>query len=202
MYGQSERKGYRIYRCPSRHTPAGNCRGKRIAAERCESLVWSKIADILRNPETIRLELERRKAEGEDEAAHLYADVESARQALAKIEGELQRLVSRAATADDDLWDMFQEQINLKKAERQRLAGLVAETEARFKAQDADSANLTALTEYCERVRGNLDSFDFSDKRLALKALNVQIVGNGDEYRLDVSFPVSQAAGVLPQTSC
>jgi site-specific DNA recombinase len=202
MYGQSEHGGYRIYRCPSRNTPAGNCGGKRIAAERCESLVWSKIADILRDPETIKLELKRRKDEGEDEAAHLLADMESAKQALQNIEGELKRLVRRAATADDDLWTMFQEQINLKKNERQRLAGLVAETEARIAAQNADAASLTALTEYCERVRGNLDKFGFDDKRLALKALNLKVIGNGPDYRVDVSFPVSQVAGDMPQTSC
>ena len=107
----------------------------------------------------------------------------------------------RAATADDELWAMFQEQINLRKTERQRLAGLVAEAEARIAAQGGDAASLTALTEYCERVRGNLDKFGFDDKRLALKALNLRIVGNGDEYRLDVSFPVGPAAGDLPQTS-
>ncbi|HYY59342.1 MAG TPA: hypothetical protein VE842_18580, partial [Pyrinomonadaceae bacterium] len=116
------------------------------------------------------------------------------------IESELQRLVGRAATADDDLWAMFQGQINLKKTERQRLAGLVAETEARMATQDADAANLTALTEYCERVRGNLHNFGFDDKRLALKALNLRVIGNSNGYRLDVSFPVTPAAGYSPQS--
>ncbi|HEV2913279.1 MAG TPA: recombinase family protein [Pyrinomonadaceae bacterium] len=200
MYGESEHGEHRIYRCPSRNTPTGNCGGKRIGAERSEILVWSKITDILRHPETIKLELERRKAEGEDGTTHLLADMESAKKALQNIESELQRLVRRAATADDELWEMFQGQINLKKTERQRLAGLVAETEARIATQNADAISLTALTEYCERVRGNLDNFGFDDKRLALKALNLRVIGNGSEYRLDVSFPISPAAGYSPQS--
>lgn len=202
MYGQSEHGGYRIYRCPSRLTPAGDCGGKRIAAERCEGLVWAKVADLLRDPQTIKLELERRRTEGVDETAYLLADLKTAKTTLQNTEGELQRIVRRAATADDDLWEMFQEQIKLKTTERQRLMALVEETEARIAAQSADAANLAALTEYCERVRGNLDNFGFDDKRLALSALNLQLVGNGREYRVEVSFPISQDAGYLPQTSC
>lgn len=199
MRGDNERGGYRIYRCPSRYTPDGHCGGKRIPSADCEKAAWELVWKILDDPTILTAELERRKAEGSETRARLVADVESARRSHRQAEAELQRVVDRAATADDDLWAMFQRTISEKKVAVTRLGEAVADAEARLGAADADAASLTALTEYAARVRDRLAVFGFDEKRLAFEALNVKIHGNGRDWRVDVCPPNT---GFVSQSFC
>lgn len=199
MRGENERSNYRVYRCPSRFTPFGACGSKRIPSADCEALIWQKVASILNDPSILAAEIERRKSEGADSRAHLLADLEAARRSLRHVEGELQRIISRAASADDDLWALFEKSIAEKKEAKRRLEDIAADAEARLAAEDADAESLATLSEYAARVRSNLATFNFDEKRLALEALNAKIYGNGREWRLDVSPPI---AGFLPPSSC
>jgi site-specific DNA recombinase len=199
MRGDAERGNYRIYRCSSRDTPQGPCGSKRIPAADCESSVWQQVESILEEPTIIAAEIERRQAEGEDSRSQVLADLEGARGQLNRVEAELARLVSRAASADEDLWQIFEKEIAGKREAKKRLETVAAAAEARLAAEDADAASLTALSEYAARVRDRLADFGFAEKRLALEALNVTVCGNGRDWRLDVSLPI---AGVVPTTFC
>lgn len=199
MRGDSEKGHYRVYRCPSRQSPQGDCGGPRIPAVDCENTVWELVRSILDDPTILTAELERRRSEGTESRARLVADVEAARRSLRQVEGELQKIISRAATADDDLWAMFEKAIAEKKIAKTRLEEAVAEAEARLAADDADAASLTALTDYAARVRKHLAVFGFDEKRLALEALNVKVSGNGRDWRVDVSLPNT---GLVSQSFC
>lgn len=199
MRGDSERGNYRVYRCSSRATPHGPCGSSRIPAADCEALIWRNIQSILEDPAIIAAEIERRRALGEDSMTQVRADLDAARGQLSRVKGELKRLVSRAASADEDLWQMFEKEIGAKREVKKRLEATVASAEARLAAEDADAANLVALSAYAARVRSRLTSFSFAEKRLALEALDVKVTGSGREWRLDVSLP---DAGVMPTTSC
>lgn len=197
MRGDMEH-GKRVYRCPSRFTPHGSCGGTRINSEKCELIVWEKVETILNDPSVITTEIERRKAEGEDVRSTVLADIEATRRELKRVETEIGRIVSRAASAADDLWEIFEKELSAKREAKRRLEGMVIEAEARLAAEDADAASLTTLSEYCARVRDCLAEFGFAEKRLALEALGVKIRGNGREWQMDVSIP---DAGLLPQSS-
>ena len=189
MRGDNERGSYRVYRCPSRLSPHGACGSKRIPAADCESLVWEKVRDILNDPSIISAEIERRRSEGEDSRSQVLADLEATRRELNRIETELSRLVSRAASADEDVWQLFEKEMNGKREAKKRLHGMVADIEARLTAEDSDAEGLAALSEYAARVRKRLAVFAFAEKRLALEALGVKIYGNGRDWRLDGSLP-------------
>lgn len=198
MRGDNEH-GRRVYRCPSRFGAQGDCRGARIPSVECENAAWELVKKILDDPTVLTTELERRKAEGSESRARLEADTEAARRSHRQAEAELQKVVDRAATADDDLWTMFQKTIAEKKATVTRLKEAVEEAEARLAAADADAASFTALTEYAARVRKRLAVFGFDEKRLAFEALNVKVNGNGRDWRIDVCPPNT---GLVSQSYC
>ncbi|HZT58470.1 MAG TPA: recombinase family protein [Pyrinomonadaceae bacterium] len=198
MRGDNEH-GRRVYRCPSRFAALGDCRGARIPSVECENAAWELVKKILDDPTVLTTELERRKAEGSESRARLEADAESARRSHRQAEAELQKIVDRAATADDDLWAMFQKAIAEKKITVTRLKEAVDDAEARLASADADAASLTALTEYAARVRKHLAVFGFDEKRLAFEALNVKVNGNGRDWRIDVCPPNT---GLVSQSYC
>ncbi len=199
MRGDKEKGNYRVYRCPSRQTPDGACGSKRIPATDCENGAWDLVRKILDDPTILTTALERRKSQGAQSRARLEADAESARRSHRQAEAELQKIVDRAATADDDLWAMFQKTIAEKKATVTRLKEAVNEAEARLVAADTDAANLKALSDYAARVRERLAVFGFNEKRLAIEALNVKVCGSGRDWRIDVSPP---DAGLESQSYC
>ena len=52
--------------------------------------------------------------------------------------------------------------------------------------------DLRSLNDYCDQVRGELEKFTFEDKRLAFRALGVQVFANGDnpeKWQFKVRFP-------------
>lgn len=207
MRGQSERGDYRIYRCSSRETPFGACGSKRIPARICEEKVWEKIAMIFEQPEIITAEIERQRESGDNGLDFAASDVEFAKKEIRKIDQQIQTLVSRAANVDNELWKLFEKEINVKRAERARLEAIQADAEERLMAEQTLSAKVVEISDYCARVRNNLKNLSFEDKRKALDALGVQVFGEAKKWRLDISLPISKNnsvrnyAGVANTTS-
>lgn len=207
MRGDIEHRGNnRVYRCSSRETPSGACGGKRVPAADCEGLVWKQIADILEQPEIITAELERRESENAESREPLLSDLDAARQKLRRTEDEIARLVSRAASAEDDLWKLFEKEITAKQQIKLRFEQTIDELTSRLNTNSQATRNLVTLTEYCDQVRDHLGRFGFDEKRLALEALDVRVFADGREWRVDVSFPldadVSSNAGNSSQSFC
>lgn len=191
MYPETERGERNIFRCPSRYIE--NCGGKRINADKCEVVVWEKIADIIRNPQTIALELERRKNDGDNERETLKAEIDSIRNLITSIEVDIKRIVSRFGTIEDDfIFEALNEQLKFKKQERDGALVGMAEAERQLKAFDANIQGFENLINFSNRVAENLDNLDFDAKRVALQALNVKVIGNGKNIKLKYSFPIEK----------
>ena len=90
-------KGKRTYRCGSRYKAIGTCGGKRVPAEPVEEWVWERVGAILRDPSIIAEELRRCQEEGTDDV--LEADLEAAKRALAKVEKQQERLITKVSPA-------------------------------------------------------------------------------------------------------
>lgn len=192
MRGDNEQRAdgaYRVYRCPSRSTPLGKCGSARIPAADCEAAVWQKLESILQKPALITSELRRRKVSGKDLRKGLEADVERERQALRQAVNELERMVIRSASADDDTYATFEKLIADQKEVKRRREQAVATAEARLAAADADAAHVTGFTKYAATARKRLAGFGFEEKRLAIEALAAKVKGSGRNWQLDVSLP-------------
>jgi hypothetical protein len=195
-------RGRRTYRCSSRDTASGACGSARVPGDDVETWVWDEIATILRDPETVAAELRRRREAGVDST--LAADLDAARRALAKLETQGERLIRRFREADDDNfpWDLVQREIAHVEAEKKQLQAAVVELEQQIAQQDAALNQLDALMTYCATAARNLEWFGFAEKRIALEALAVRVLGNGRDWRLHGSIPVGDPAGVVAQSSC
>jgi len=51
-------------------------------------------------------------------------------------------------------------------------------------------ANIQSIKEYCEIARNNLGCLSFSEKRKALEALNIRVIVNGEQLRLEGTIPI------------
>jgi site-specific DNA recombinase len=188
MNPDKEKGKLNVFRCPSRGLEA--CGGKRINADKCEAAVWEKVSEIIRKPEIIASELERRKENGAAERENLLQDVAMVKGIVKRIENEIRNLIVNVSDLKGYAAEVFQSEVKSKEKERERMINQVAEAENRLAAFDADLQGLTALNEYSKRVANNLDSFGFDEKRLAMEALNVRVVGNSRDFRVNISLPL------------
>jgi site-specific DNA recombinase len=229
MYPIGERGGRRTYRCSSREQPGGPCGGKRIRADDVansrprdgghrfsrvdkstldqselqpgiDSWVWEHVERVLRNPDVIASELAARREKGAD--ALLVSDLDAAKRALAKVERGQQRLLTLFSAADAEMpLDLLKQQLAATQREKQTWQDTVRDLERRLAAHQRAVDTLDGLTEYCERVAKNLERFGFEEKRIALEALGVRVMGSGREWRVDFCIPTESDAAALSHTS-
>lgn len=191
MYPESEHGERNIFRCPSRNYE--KCGGKRINADRCEIAVWNKVSEIIRNPETIALELERRKNDSDFERENLKSEIEAIKRLITSIEADISRIASRAAVIEDEfIFEKFKIELKQKKQERDGALISLEEAKRELLAFDSSIQGFENLISFSNRVAENLDNFDFEAKRLAFQALNVKIVGNGKNLTIKYSFPIEK----------
>jgi site-specific DNA recombinase len=191
MYPESEHGERNIFRCPSRNYE--KCGGKRINADRCEIAVWDKVAEIIRNPETVALELERRRKDSHYERENLKTEIESIKKLIASIESNISRIASRAAIIEDDyIFEKFNNELKQKKQERDGALISLEEAKKELLAFDSSIHDFENLINFSSRVSHNLDNFDFDAKRLAFQALNVKVVGNGKNITIKYSLPIEK----------
>jgi len=65
-----------------------------------------------------------------------------------------------------------------------------AELEARIEQTKLNEANMESIERFCEIVRQNLGDFTFDDKRLALEALQIKVIVDGDSVNIEGAIPV------------
>lgn len=192
MYAQPTRD-IQVYRCSSRHAPEGKCGGSSVSASLLEPWVWQQVESVLRNPEIIAEEVRRRQGDGPDPV--LASDLEHVRARLARIEKQQAGMGARLRDAVHDavLWDLLTSELAKMEQERADLQTAVADIETRLAQHQDFKDRLEALSTYCERVRQNLATFGFEEKRLALEALAVRVTVNGRDWRIDGAIPLTDA---------
>lgn len=82
----------------------------------------------------------------------------------------------------------------MREAEQVKKARLALEDElGELQQQRQRVANLDGLSEqvraFCAQVAQNLDAFDFEEKRLALRALQIRVVVDGSGAKLTGAIP-------------
>lgn len=195
----SDEHGTRTYRCSSRETPRGSCGGSRILADDLETWVWDKVAAILRDPSIIASELQRRREQGVPDS--LATQREALRRSLDKVEKQQQRLLRLFGEGDDTSLplDIIKRELAAAEDEKQRLREMLAAVDQQIADAEVAMQQLDSVAAYCNRVAERLNVFNFDEKRLAIEALDVRVVGNKRHWRLDGAIPIGEV-GALPIT--
>jgi hypothetical protein len=179
--------GRSIYRCSSAYMFGKSCGVSQVPADECESWAFEEIAQDLRNPERIALELKRR--EGKIPDPQLISDLEAARHHIEEISRRIQRYVRRFGDADEDILPLIERELAQARKQKEQVETAIREIEQRLTAQQQSVTKLRDLFDYCEQVNSRLDQFTFEQKRLLLQAVGGRVVANGRHWHVDRALP-------------
>jgi hypothetical protein len=139
--------------------------------------VWECLVNVINTPRLIIAVMEAQRASQDN--SQVRANLTSVRERIAARDGKERKLLDFAlASGDTVATDIFVEQQRAIRDERdgwrteeQRLAVLVQAEEER----EITPATIANITAYCARIRTDLASATFAQKRLVLDALHVQV---------------------------
>ncbi|MDA8337006.1 MAG: recombinase family protein, partial [Peptococcaceae bacterium] len=196
-YAGSTSHGKRIYRCPRYdHILAGDkptCHGPTVKADEAESVVWEAVSDLLRNPEVLHKEYERRLAENgtpgatDEEQRRMDAEVR-------KLKKQEDRLLDAYQAGMIEM-DVLKERMGTIKAQKKALEdrrqALENQQRQNLRIQDA----LAALENFREEVGGSLDSLDFQGRQKVLRTVLDQVVVDGNSLQIKAIIPPEVGPG-------
>jgi site-specific DNA recombinase len=175
-----------VYRCNTTARDRHNCPHFSIKAEILDSAVWEGIRERLMNPEVITAELQRLRTT--DPTRH---DIDAITRRFREVDRKQRNLMDRLAEENDadiatliraDLVDL----VNEKRRLEQEREALDRQRQGWQLAQD----QLIELDRWLDVVAVNLDTLDYSQKRLALEALGATVRVWSTEHtpRWDISL--------------
>lgn len=162
------------------------CKNKSIRADKLEEAVWSDACKLLRDPQLLRKEYERRIAAPENSTAEA---------SLKKQHTAAQRTVNRLIDAfTDNLLERSEFEPRIQQA-RKRLAELDAKREmARSQSRERTTLRdaLAQLDNFTDSVRKRLDQADWNTRREILRLLVEKIVIEPNQARIvyRINFPL------------
>jgi site-specific DNA recombinase len=184
-----------LYQCGSRclRTAERRCTSKPIPAEELDGLVWSEITQLLREPELVRAEIDRRLKN--------VRETDPAARRSETLTAEL----SRAERAITRLVDAYQdEQITLDELRarmptlRRRESALRAEQEA-LNAEIEDAASYLKLAEtidsFTSRLTDGLDDMNTDQQARLLRLLVRDVLIGGDDETVTIRHSIPLPSG-------
>ncbi|MDQ3816996.1 MAG: recombinase family protein [Acidobacteriota bacterium] len=196
---------YLKYRCGSRWRQFDTgCKGAAVTIQTIHEWAWNEVRTILLDPSIIERALSEVEKAGPD--AQLIFDLNTAKRELVRTERGIQTLLSRfRMKGDSNLWPYIERELAHASREKQQLEKTINELETRINEANQRIADLRYLSDYCDLIRDNLDSFTFEDQRLALRALGFKVHANGDDpsrWRYEVSIPVKEPDNIKVLPVC
>ena len=136
-----------------------------------DDAAWPTVAEVLRDPQTIAGEVERYRQDGGLERDR--AAVQKQTESLADKQSRIAKWVGDIE-GDAVVAPLMAELVSLatckKAAEREMLT-----IDQRIADRAAEDMKVQNLTAWSQRVGSNLDDLTYSERRLALEALGVQV---------------------------
>lgn len=185
----ASRGGAPSYRCVGTAADRYGCPGFAVSAGVLDPAVWGEVERVLRHPDVIAREVERRRA-----ADPTGADLETLDRRLREVAVRQGRLGRMAAVLDDE--DAAAPLLNELRSLGRQKRELEAERhriEAAARAAEAEAGRLGDLAAWCGRVAANLAALTYDQKRLVLEALDVRVLvwrsDHEPRWRVDMSLP-------------
>ncbi len=183
MVGTTMNRKYRYYRCRATyHTSIGpkQCSAPYIPYAKLEAAVWDTTTRVLEQPDIVLAEMRRlgdtQKSPIEDEVARLKREIKSCKE-------QESRLITLFSIEEIDS-ALIKEQSAPLKLRRENYEAQLEEVTAQQLAMAELEHMEGRAEEYCRRMRRNLDSFGFEDKRTALKALRIKAMVTATEVQV------------------
>jgi site-specific DNA recombinase len=192
-------KGLTYYRHSMRAKDKYQCPSVLIRLDHLDSAVWARVTSIVQNPDVIAAEIERLTLEDPGES-----DLKLLARRLDEIQRRHGNLVRRLSQIDDDtVAEMILAEMKTLNVQKEQLESERSDLEQVRAAWSAKQHDLDDLRQWCDRVAGNLQDFDYARKRQLLEALDVRIKLFDSEHqpRFEIAASVPLGSQIVSNTS-
>ena len=184
--------GKPYYRCSGRIKllSSEHCINKTVNARWLEETAWREVEKVLRNPELILSELERRRESGAD-VAGLEEQIKLNQSRLDTLDEAETRYLRLYGVGVYSL-EKLERECQKIKLESEKISQDNADLEkhiAEARELTLDSQNIKAV---CELATENLERLTSDNKRLALEALKVKVWVDGEEVTIEGMLPIPE----------
>jgi site-specific DNA recombinase len=180
------------YRCSTNSSDRYRCPGFAISAAILDTAVWDAIKRLLKHPDLIAAEVERRLAS--NTAAQDLTTLDRRLQEVTSRQTKLARLAS--ALDDDDAAAPLLTELRFLASQKRQLEAERQRMESEATAVAFEAGKLQDLASWCGRVASNLETLSYEQKRLILEALDVRArvwrTDHDPRWQLDWSLPVDR----------
>jgi site-specific DNA recombinase len=182
---------YAYYRCVGtdayRFGGQRVCDNKQVRTDKLDEAVWNDVCQLLRNPNLLREEYERRLASFDEPSAH--------RKGLAKQVAQSKRTVNRLIDAYSDgviSREEFDPRIERARTQLAHREDALAQSQAADAEREALQDSLRCLESFASQIEGGLDSADWHTRREILRTAIDHIEVETDQIRIvyRINFPL------------
>lgn len=171
-----DRYEYLKYRCGSRGLPyPTDCRGKGVTLAAADEWAWAAVKSMVLEEGALARALDAVKLDDQ-----LAADLEAAEREHDRAGRALDALLS-LVRSDPSLLLHVAREASRAAREKGEMEKVITELEGRMGGSLKLAADLRRLIDLRAQALGDLDSFTFDDRRLALRALGFKAFANGDD---------------------
>lgn len=174
MNGSYWNDAERVYMCPANANPnrtVERCPNKPSKALPLETTVWGQISALLREPDRIMAEVEKRR---QADPHNLEDTLVTLTAAVAKLRRQ-ERNVAIHLGDEDFEQDVLVEQLKWLKVRREANEVEELRTRRQLEQRQVTHDQTDRLLDYCVQISARLDAFDFARKQETLAALDVKI---------------------------
>lgn len=179
---------YPFYQCSGklRKVTPVKCDNRRYNAKQLESTVWREVEKILSQPEVIFDELA--KSIGQNKANLWEKELEGVKIQLKNRGKQKDRAWKAYEITGDE--DKFREEIAAIDREIIDLQNKKSQLESQILSDRQFTPDISDIQKACQVVASNLGQLSFEDKRLALDALKIRILVDGDAISIQGAIPI------------
>ena len=149
-------------------------------------MVWGEVEKVLNQPEIIISELDRAK-EGHAEKV-LGNELDRINIVLDNRNKQKDRIWKAFAITGDEV--KFKNEISVVDKEIKELEIQKSDTEKQIAANENLVLNAESIEETCAALSRKIKSLDFNDKKLAIQALQIRVLVDGDSITINGAIPV------------
>ena len=179
---------HRYYRCigTDKHRRAGRtiCDNRSVKGTELESRVWSDVCDLLREPDRLRSELQRRQSSAPESASALSQQQSQ----VDDLRARLDRMIDAYAQGLIELRE-FESRIGGLRAQHDREAAAVASLRGEHQSMTDPASVTAALSTFATHIEHSLETATFELKRELMEVLVERIEICVDEIRIVYKVP-------------
>ncbi|MFC1979944.1 recombinase family protein [Chloroflexota bacterium] len=200
LVGHCLNNKYRYYQCSAaRLYENGNktCSARYVRADKLESTAWSKIEEVLSNPDIILNEIQRQLFDANDSirSESIEAEIEELERKMVKYDQRRNNLLDALELGEftkDEILDRINNLKALRNEDEFRLNELVGIRDNIYRMRDAR----IKLDELSKGVVEDIHKCSPEMKKLALDALDIKVIASTDKVEIQGVIPLE-----LPTTA-